>query len=263
MSEKTYKKSLFNKPSISTVAGAWVFYFLAAVLPILFLLVTAFAVFGVKLQSEIIDALPAEFKDAVTVAFSAAENASHGVTVFFIITVFFSGSQFLTQMKKDCEYIYGIKSENGGFVKRLSAVVAIGVTFAVFMCVAVFFNFENYLSAAIFGENRTATVTVLAFAAIIIVCFFINVMLNAFISPVKIGFIHATLGSIVSLSVTVAGTVAFIVYLRLFDPYNPFYGGLTTAIVALFWAYIIMFGLVLGVVTSKKAYFRTQAYRRL
>lgn len=263
MKKNVKKRRVSGRINVSTVAGAWVFYFLAAVMPILFLLVTAFGVFGVDLQGDIINSLPKEFKGAVAAAFAAAENATKGVTLFFIITVFISGSQFLSQMKKDGEYIYGVSSDKGGLIKRIWAVAAIGVMFAVFLAIALFFSFERYLSRKIFGESGTVLITVAAFTAVITVCFFLNAMLNAFASPVKVAFSHAALGSVVSLGVIVLGTIAFIIYLRLFDPYDPFYGSLTTAIVALFWTYIIMLGLVLGVVTTKSAYFRATDGKRV
>jgi uncharacterized BrkB/YihY/UPF0761 family membrane protein len=41
---------VFSDNRLSTVAGAWVFYFLTAVIPLVFLLITAFGVFGVELS---------------------------------------------------------------------------------------------------------------------------------------------------------------------------------------------------------------------
>ena len=247
----------YGELRISTVAGAWVFYFLTALLPLLFLLFTAFAVFGVNLTDELVENLPAEFREAGRAVFETAENASQGVTVFFIVTVFLSGSALLNQMRKDSEYIYGVKSPVGGFMKRIWAVAALGVLFAAFMGAAFLFAVEKFLFSSFLTDGKTVWLRVGVFSAIIVVCFFLNVMLNAFVSPVKISFAQACAGSIVSLGIIVVGTIGFIVYLRLFNPYNPVYGSLATAVVFLFWAYILMFGLVFGVVVSKRAYYGT------
>lgn len=243
---------------ISTVAGAWVFYFLTALLPLFFLLFTAFAVFGVNLTTELINGLPEEFKEGARVIMETAENASRGVTVFFVITVFFSGSALLNQMRKDCEYIYGIKSPVGGLTKRVWAVLALGVLFILFLGAAFLSAFERFLFSSLFTGGEKIWLRVGLFTVIIVFCFFLNAMLNAFVSPVRISFAQALTGSLASLSIIVVGTIGFTLYLRLFNPYNPVYGSLATAIVFLFWAYILMFGLICGVVVSKRAYFKSE-----
>lgn len=248
----------YGELRLSTVAGAWVFYFLAALMPLLFLLITAFAVFGVNLKTEIASNVPNEFKDAAVAVIEAAENATGGFTAFFIITVFLSGSALLHQMKKDGEYIYGVKSAVGGLIKRVSAVVALGVLFAAFIGTAFLLSFEKLLFSEVFTLKSYAFIKAGVFGAAIIACFFLNVLLNVFVSPVKISFSSAAAGSAVSMGIIVAGTIGFIVYLRLFDPYNPFYGSLAAAIVFLFWTYILMYGLSFGVAVSKRAHYYSQ-----
>lgn len=248
----------YGELRLSTVAGAWVFYFLSALLPIIFLLVTAFAVFGVSVKTELIASVPQEFKESVRYITEAAENATGGVTVFFILTVFLSGSALFHQMKKDSEYIYGVKTLKGGFIKRLSAILALGVLFAAFIGAAFVFSFEKLLFSEFMPNGRAVALRVSMFGALIILCFFINVLLNKFVSPVKISFSAAATGSAVSIGIIVAGTIGFIAYLRLFNPYNAFYGSLAAAIVFLFWTYILMYGLSFGVVISKRAYFSSK-----
>ena len=80
-------------------------------------------------------------------------------------------------------------------------------------------------------------------------------MLNKFVSPVKIDFISAGTGSIVSVGVIVLGTIGFTLYLRFFSGFNAFYGTIATAVMFLLWIYVLMLGLVLGVAVSKKTYF--------
>lgn len=241
---------------ISTVAGAWVFYFLSALLPLLFLFVTAFAVFGVNVTHEIAGSLPAEFREAAYTLLETAENASQGVTLFFTATVFLSCSALLNQMRKDGEYIYGEKSAKSGFAREIGAVLAIGTLFAVFLGAALLFAFHRLLFSTVFSGARSAWVKTGAFTAIITACFFVNALLNKFISPVKLSFGQACSGSAVSVAVIVAGTIGFTLYLRLFNPYGSFYGSLTAVVVFLFWTYILMLGLVLGVITAKRAYFK-------
>ena len=79
MSEKKEKGffEALKQTRITTVSAAWVFYFLTALLPMAFLLITAFAVFGVNLADKAVGYLPEEFRPAGEAILSAAENASH------------------------------------------------------------------------------------------------------------------------------------------------------------------------------------------
>ena len=131
---------------LTTVAGAWVYYFLTAVIPIAFLLITAFSVFNVDFTKELVSRLPEEFRLAGETIATTAEKASKGVTFFFIIAVVFSCSTLLNQMSKDGDFIYGVKSKRKrGLFRRLWAVLAIGVLFSVFLGSAFLFAFSSML----------------------------------------------------------------------------------------------------------------------
>ena len=123
------------------------YYFLTALLPLAFLLITAFGVFKVDLTAELIRKLPEEFRQAVEVIVNTAKNASGGITVFFIITVFFSGSALLNQMIKDGEHFYGlIAKRRGGILRRLLSIGALGVLFCAFLAAALLITFGSKLS---------------------------------------------------------------------------------------------------------------------
>ena len=66
------------------------------------------------------------------------------------------------------------------------------------------------------------------------------------------------LGALISLFVMVFGTIGFTIYLRFFSSYNVFYGSLAGVIIFLLWAYILMFGLVTGVVVNMHVYKRNK-----
>ena len=78
--------NLINRKRLTTVAGAWVYYFLTAFVPLLFLIVSAFGVFGVSLTHDLVLRLPEEFRSAGEKVIETAENSSKGATIFFIIT---------------------------------------------------------------------------------------------------------------------------------------------------------------------------------
>ena len=252
---KSFLKDLKEK-RLTTVAGAWAYYFLAAVIPIAFLLVTAFGIFGVNLSVELVSRLPEEFRPAGQAIATAAENASKGVTVFFVITVIFSCTTFLNQMSKDGDFIYGIRSKiKRGIMRRVMAILALATLFALFLGAAFLFAFGNMLFFAAEKSMRSGLLfTVLAFLTVILFGYAVIVLLNRFISPIKLRLSDCSVGAFLSLSVVVLGTIGLTVYLRYFNNYNAFYGSLAAVLIFLLWAYISMLGLVSGVILNMRLF---------
>ncbi len=246
--------NLFNEVRLTTVAGAWVYYFLTSLIPLMFLLVSAFGVFGVSLTKDLVSRLPIEFREAGFAIVSTAENASKGATLFFIITVLFSCSSLLNQMSKDGDYIYGIKSKHKrGLMRRAWAFFALGLLFLIFLGVAFLFAFSSSLKSKInLFAQENIFLTFFAFLFTIIFSYAIIILLNKFISPVKQSAKKLLLGALISLFIMVFGTIGFTVYLRFFSSYNVFYGSLAGIIIFLLWAYILMVGLVTGVVINRQ-----------
>ena len=134
---------IVRQKRITTVAGAWTFYFLTSLLPIVFLLITAFGVFGVEISADFISRLPEEFRLAGETILETAKNASRGITVFFILTVLFSGSALLSQMSKDGEFLYGVRLNKArGIMRRLWAMLALAALFVIFLAAAFLLSFR-------------------------------------------------------------------------------------------------------------------------
>ena len=251
---KTLTETITEK-RLTTVAGAWVYYFLTAAVPLAFLLITAFGVFGVNISRDFISRLPEEFRAAGQAIANTAENASKGVTVFFIITVVFSSSTLLNQMSKDGDFIYGVKSKRKrGVFRRLWAVLAIAVLFILFLSAAFLFAFGNMLISGFVTGNGELLLSFLTFSLSIGFGYVIIITLDKFISPVKQKLSQISLGALCSLFIIVLGTIGFTIYLKYFNNYNAFYGSLAAIVVFLLWAYILMLGLVTGVVINMRAY---------
>ena len=247
---------VFYEKRLTTVAGAWVYYFLIALVPLVFLLVTAFSVFGVSVTDNLISRLPEELRLAGQTIAKTAENASNGATVFFFLTVVFSCTTLLNQMSKDGDFIYGARSKiKRGIMRRLLAVVALAFLFSVFLGIALLFAFSssinlNFLSS----EKNQIILSLIAFFIVIVFGYIIILALNTFISPKRVKLIDILLGSFISLCIMVLGTIGFTVYLRFFSSYNVFYGSLATVVIFLLWAYILMLALAVGVIINMKSY---------
>ncbi len=250
--------TLFSEKRLSTVTGAWVYYFLTSVIPLAFLLATAFGVFGINVLNDLVATLPEEFRTAGAAIAQTAENVSKGATIFFIITVIFSCTTLLNQMSKDGDFIYGIKAKaKRGVLRRLWAIVALGALFAVFLLMALFFAFQNRIfPEGLSGSTGKLILTILAFSFVIFFCYAIIIVLYKYISPVNQKLRELFLGGLLSLGIIVLGTLGLAVYLRYFGSYNAVYGSLTAIVVFLLWAYIVMLGLVVGVIVNKAVYDR-------
>ena len=132
----------FRRCRLTTVAGAWVFFFLFSLVPITFLLLSAFNLLGVDVSFGLLSNLPPEFREAGQLIIDTARQASRGVTVFFVITVIISCTNLLNQMSKDGDYIYDARStKKKGFFRRLWAVVALLIMFVAFLLLAVIIAF--------------------------------------------------------------------------------------------------------------------------
>lgn len=242
---------LFSQKRLTTVAGAWVFFFLTSVLPLAFLMVTAFGVFGVDLSKELVSRLPIEYRTAGEAIVSTAKEASKGATIIFVLTVFFSGSALLNQMKKDGDYIYSAKSNSKrGIFRRVWAILGLACLFSIFLAVAFVIAFGGNFFGGFLLFNIPLLNMILSLFLIIAFCYFLIIILNRFISPVKLKFKDLALGSLISLFIIVLGTIGFTLYLRFFNSYNAFYGSLAGIIIFLLWAYILMIGLVSGAIIN-------------
>lgn len=257
----TYAIRVVNQKRLTTIAGAWVYYFLISAVPLAFLFVTAFSVFGFDVAKNVVSRLPLEFRSAGEAIANTAKRASEGVTIFFVGTVIFSCTTFLNQMSKDGDFIFGVSSKiKRGIVRRAWAVVALGALFLLFLALAVVFAFWNALSLSwlTFGKN-SVLLTIIAFTCIIIFSYFIILTLNKFICPHKLSFFQTAIGALVSLFIMVLGTIFFIIYVRFFASYNAFYGSLAGVIVFLLWVYILMLGLALGVIINSEVVQKTRS----
>ena len=243
--------SVFSEKRLTTVVGAWVYYFLLSVIPMSFLLITAFSVFKINIAEELVSFLPEEFKDAGEAIASTAKNASNSATILFVITVIFSCTSLLNQMSKDGDFIYGVSGKKRGVFRRLWAVIALGVLFISFLGAAFLFAFGiKIFSGVQVSHGKNLFSTIMFFTLIMLLGYAVIILLNKFICPVKLRFNKCCLGALLSLFIIVLGTIGFTLYLRFFANYNLFYGGLAGVVVFLLWTYILMLGLVMGVIVN-------------
>ena len=238
--------TLFKEKRVMTITGSWVFYFIMSIIPLCFLLITAFSFFGVDLSLELAGKLPREFRDAGELIVGTASNVSNGVTVFFVVTVVLSCSSLLSQMSKDGDFIYGATHKRkSGFLGKLWVFMMLFVLFLIFTLFAFLFSFRNALLMRL-GTGVKNFLTTFFFILVILSGYALILILNRFISPVKLKTSSLALSSFVSLCIIVLGTIGLILYIRFFSNFNAFYGSLASVIVFFLWACVLMFGLAFG-----------------
>ena len=242
--------SLIKEKRVTTVAGAWVYFFLTSLIPLIFLLVTAFGVFGVSLSTDLVARLPEGLRQAGEMLVDTANNAQQGVTALFIGTAFFSSSALLAQMRKDGNHIYGYPQKSGrGILNRVWAVMALTVLFAVFLLVAFLVGFGEKLFFSVpSSRGKRIVIALLLGCLFTAVAYGVIILLNKYVCPIKISRVVVCSASLISLIVIFLGTLGLGLYLNYFGLNNAFYGSLASIVALLIWSYITMTGLVIGAV---------------
>ena len=253
--EKTKRKFAFfetlKEKRILSLTGSWVFYFLSALIPLVFLMITAFSFFGMDISMEIAGKLPAEFRDVGETIVGTASNVSNSATFLFIVSVILSCSGLLNQMSKDGDYIYGVShKKRKGLLRRVWVFAMLCVLFLMFTAFALLFSFRGVLLIKL-GNGLKNLVTIISFVFIMLFGYAVLLVLNRFISPVRLKGVALALGSFASLCIVVLGSIGLIGYIRIFSSFNAFYGSLAGVVVFFFWAYVLMFGLLFGVFVCK------------
>lgn len=238
-----------NEKRIFSLTASWVFYFVLSIIPLAFLLITAFSLFGVDLSLELAGRLPEEFREAVEVIVGTAANVSNSVTFLFIITVILSCSSLLNQMSKDGDYIYGkTHKRRRGIFRRAWVFIMLCGLFLLFTAFALLFSFREIVLMKL-GANLKNIVTIISFVVIMLFGYSVILLLNKFISPIKLKAGAWAFSSFISLAIVVLGTIGLILYIRFFSNYNAFYGSLAGVLAFFMWAYVLMFGIIFGVFT--------------
>ena len=238
---------------LTTIVGAWVYYFLSALLPLTFLLITAYSVFGVDIIVDLVSRLPYDFREGALILVNTASRASNGITVFFILSVMISGSAFMRQMFKDGCYIFGYNRKNLGLFNIAKGVSSLVVLFVLFLLSALVLLFEKLIFKFVAFDNKSIFYGVIIAFVFTIVCYFFIVILGKFVCPVRVKKNILFFSSLISLTIIFVGTLLLKVYVNFFANFNLFYGSLAGIVGFLLWIYICMMGLVFGIILS--AYF--------
>lgn len=258
-------KNHIGKVKVTTIAGAWVFYFLLAVVPLCILIATALNFFNVKIPLDFINYFPEEFKYALNVIINSAKEVSKASTALYAFTVLFSTTTLITQMSKDGDFIFGkTKNFRFSFIRRLSAILFLIGLVGIIIVAGVVFSLNNSFHIKVtFSKARELIKVVFNVTVLVVLAYLVLILLIRFISPVRLKPTEVLVGGLVSVSIFVLGTLFFLLVVKFFGIYGDYGMVLSIILVFLLWVYILMVGIISGVlVTAKLYYCRKNASKR-
>ena len=232
----------FSDKRYSTIAGTLVYFLLMSITPALFWL--ALMVGKINLS----DLSSLAFFEAIEPLLSylneAAQNAASGAGLVLIATSLYSSANFFYHLRRSGEIIYDCDRKRGGLRLRLASVGLVLATLAaltVLTTVAVAGSglLSRFLPGILADAVRICFSVVIAFV--------IAEFLNIFACPHKLGFSGALCGSLLTTALWLLFGAGFTLYLQFSDP-SKLYGAVATVIIFLLWSYLMMSGLVAGMI---------------
>ena len=231
--------------NLALYAGSWSFFFILSAVPLVLLLIMACDALGVNVTF-LLEDMPRELSDGLKLIFSVAEEASKGATFILVLTSLYSSTRLFSYMLKDGEMIYGLRRKNGIF-RKIVGFMLLFLVFLMFLAAATVLLLGKKISAAIFsGKWGTIAGKLVLNLLVISAVYLIIVTVNLFLCPRRNKAGAVMLGSLLSLAVTVLGSIGFATYLHYFASYTDLYGNLAAIVVLMLWVYITMLGMVSG-----------------
>lgn len=170
-------------------------------------------------------------------------------SIFFILTSIFSSSTLFFHLLKVGEILYDKRREKFKLMVRLMAIILVFLfILLIISCVIVFIiisYINNYISFKFIYLIFQISITV--FVPLIIIVFF-----NLFIPPVNLGFVNTLPGSFFTLLFWVISTIIFSLYVKFFANFKEIYGTITFFIVFMIWIYILINGLIIGMIINRR-----------
>lgn len=231
----------FKSKRYDTLAGVLSFFFVLSFIPLLYLCLSLYIKLGSYLNIE--TPIPEVIKDYVTFDLNA------GVSVLFLITTIYSASKFFTELKKTGEIIYGIKKSNVTIKSQV-----ISCIFVIFLILIVAFSLLAIAIGNTFLKYSWSKIltNILTYLILILMTFGFLCLVNKTACCTKKKLNDLKVGIIFSLIYIVIFSFLFGFYVANFANYNELYGVFSTVIIALLYVYLMMQGIVIGIIFNEK-----------
>ena len=233
----------------STLAGTLVFFLLLSIIPFIYITTLLFNMFNVSFDWILQLDMLSDYQKVIGIFLDLAKSATSGTSIFFIISAIYSSTTFFYHMRRSGEIIYNYERKKGGVLIRFSAAVFviiimfIGVIFGgIFVAFQV--TYEHILPSIFYR--------ILVYIGVLGLAYFIIMLLNLYICPYKNKLKNTVNGSLFTLIFWTAAFILFTLYINYLSNFEKLYGAFAFIIIFIFWLYILMQGLIIGVILNMK-----------
>lgn len=236
----------FSDKRFSTLAGTLVYFLLMSVTPFLFwlALLVGNVDFSHIISHEFFTAVAPVLQYLQTSAAGAASSAG----IILVLTSLWSSTNFFYHLRRSGEIIYDSRINRGGFSLRLSSLLAVFSTI-IMVALAAAVPFLSYNVLQNIMPDFVAQCISLVFVTML--AFFVAYFLNVFACPYKLGFDNTMPGVMLTVTLWLLCAVGFSIYLTFANP-QKLYGAIAAVIVFLFWCYLMVNSLVIGIIYNGK-----------
>lgn len=227
-----------NQKRYDTLAGTLSFFFILNCIPIAYLTLFFYDKIATNLNIEL------EFLNKIKEILSF--DISIGVSIFFIIATIYSSSQLFTQVKKTGEIIYNVKKPKSSIKIKLLSLLGTLLFSIIIIIGLLILGFANHL----IKNFPPIIIQIITIMIISIIYYFLVVLIDKLASPRTDIKEKVTKGAIITMLYTIIASALFYIYITLFSSYNFLYGYLTTLLIFLLWVYLLMKGIIIGIVVN-------------
>lgn len=238
---------VFTQKRVTTLAGTLAFFMLLSAVPLAFMLTLALNWFQLSFDITTMFNFPSEVAAILQQIFKAAEEASQGLTLVFVITTLYTATNFFYHIRISGELIYGAKHGKSNWLIRASSFIILFCILACTIICIVLFVFSSKLFLYILPAMAVGVVKYFILLGIL---FVILLIINLYACPYRLKLKNALPGTAFTSIYWVVFTVGFSVYVNYFSRYDRLYGAFAILIITLVWVYFLMVGLAAGFVLN-------------
>ncbi len=232
---------ILSEHRYTTLAGTLVFFLITSLVPLTFFLTSLLTRFNLNTDELLNISLFGWARDLLL--FLRNNAVETRISVFFLITTFWSGSSFFYHLRRSGEIIYQSKRAKKGWKVRLAAfALTVLVILFLALCAA---GLLGIVYITRFLPRWIGYPVVYAF--ILIIGFFTAWLLNWYLCPYRVSFRDTVQGSFYTALAWLVASIAFAIYLA-FSNKEKLYGALAVVIVFLLWLYWMMICFTAGVI---------------
>ena len=233
----------FKEKRYDTLAGSLSFFFILCFVPLLYLCLSLAIKLGQLWGIEV------DIPNIISEYISFDINA--GVSILFILVTIYSSSVLLNQLRKTGEIIYGLKKPKSPLkYQALSCALTILMIIVVALSLIIATVIHNFL------EDKTSAIIIRIVTILIVIALIIGfvILVNRYATVKKRSWKELWKGIIFTIIFMALLSLIFFLYVFLIANYQFLYGFFSTIIIAFLYIYLMMRGIICGVIINQKNY---------